>query len=288
MQVDVCCGLREVGVQVRPVTNKGATSEKLADVDDPFREAVTVAAPLAVNEPAATLNVIPPVPAGTVTLVGAVMLPLVASATGWPPLGAFPLRVAVQLEVCWGPSEVGVHVTPVTNRGATSERLAVVDVPFREAVMMAVPSAVNEPAAMLKARLPAPAGTVTLAGAVMLPLVASATAWPPEGAFPLSVTVHVDGCWGLRDVGVQVRPVTKSGATSERFTDEDVPFRETVRVAVALAVNEPAAMVKARLPVPAGTVMLVGAVMLPVVVSASACPPVGAFPLSVTVHVDVC
>jgi hypothetical protein len=67
---------------------------------------------------------------------------------------------------------------------------------------------VNAPATALKVALVEPAGTVTLAGAVSGPLVASGTASPPLPAAALSATVQVDDAFGANEVGLQESDVT--------------------------------------------------------------------------------
>ena len=65
------------------------------------------------------------------------------------------------------------------------------EVPFKEAVMMAVLEAVIPVAVAVKAAEREPAGTVTMAGTVRTGLLSvNVTRTPPEGAAWLSVTVH--------------------------------------------------------------------------------------------------
>ena len=140
---------------------------------------------------------------------------------------------------------------------------------FNVAVTVAVLLVVYEPATIEKLPVVAPEATVSVAGAVINPVVVSATSWPPAGAGPLSVTLQFEDCCGFRDVGLQVSPVTTRGGTSERVADADPPFRDAVTFAELLAVNEPAVTVKVVLAAAAGMLTLDGAVTVPLVVTAT-------------------
>jgi hypothetical protein len=69
-------------------------------------------------------------------------------------------------------------------------------------------------AVALKVAVVAPAGTTTHDGTVSKPLLlASVTLDPPQGALPVSVTMHVLTALCPRLAGLQATPETRTGAS---------------------------------------------------------------------------
>ena len=87
-------------MQARPVTESGATSERLVDLDPLLKDAVMVAELLVVKDPTVSSKVTVAEPAGTVTLAGPLTAPIVPMETGSPSAGAFPLSESVHVVVC--------------------------------------------------------------------------------------------------------------------------------------------------------------------------------------------
>jgi hypothetical protein len=144
----------------------------------------------------------------------------------------------------------------------------------------------------VKVALVLPAATVTLEGTVateVFPLVSVTTA-PPEGAFPLSVTVPVELFPPLTLVGFRVseeRVTAAAGVTvsvADWFAPPYVPEIETLVFCDTLVVLT----LKVALVLPAATVTLEGTVATDVfpLVSVTTVPPEGAVPLRVTVPVE--
>jgi hypothetical protein len=146
---------------------------------------------------------------------------------------------------------------------------------------------VTVPAVAVKDAVVAAAATVTLAGTVKLALLlVKATAEPPVGAGPLKVTVQALVPGPVREAGLQVRPLTVTGAISESVELADVPLAAAVSVAVELLVIVPAIATKLAVVDAAATVIEAGAVsngLLEEMVTLR--PPVGAGALAVTVQV---
>ena len=93
------------------------------------------------------------------------------------------MRVTVQVLEAPELTLVGLQARAVTNIGATRLKLAVCEVPFIVAVMVALCVVVSVPAVAVKVAVAALAGTVTEAGTVRAGLLlVRATTVPPVGA----------------------------------------------------------------------------------------------------------
>src|SRR5262250_1345382 len=134
-----------------------------------------------------------------VTVAGALAALLsLESATCAPPDGAAALRVTVPVDDCAPPvTLVGFSVSEETVMGGG----------------VAVVEAVTACVLTVKLALLAPAGMVTVAGALAALLsLESATCAPPDGAAALSVTVPVDDCAPpVTLVGFSVSEATVTG-----------------------------------------------------------------------------
>ena len=89
---------------------------------------------------------------------------------------------------------VAVHWTDERATGAIKERAAVLETPFRVAVIVAFWSVVKGPVVTVMVAEFAPAGIVTVAGAVTAPVVETAATTPPIPALLLREAVHVQLC----------------------------------------------------------------------------------------------
>ena len=135
----------------------------------------------------------------------------------------------------------------------------------------------------------APAVAVTLAGTVALALLLdSATARPPLGAAPLSVTVHAEVPGAFTLVGLQVTLLGVTVATRLRVVFAVCAFKVAVTVAVVLLLTVPAVAVKVPLLALVAIVMLAGTVSTPVLLDRLTTVVLKAALLSVTVQVEVC
>jgi hypothetical protein len=140
----------------------------------------------------------------------------------------------------------------------------------------------------------APAGTVTDAGMLRVEQASDrATAAPPAGAAPDSVTVQVALAPEDRLEGEQLRPErtaagVDAGAVMVRLAAADEPLSEAVTVTAWFAVTEPAAAVKVAVVAPAATVTEAGTVSaLELSEIATLAPALGAAALRVTVQVEL-
>ncbi len=106
-------------------------------------------------------------PAATVTESGATSSALLLDIeTVAPPVGAALESVTVQLVLPPDPNVVGLQAKAETKTGATRAMVVLCDWPFKVARMVALRSVGIVPVVALKVAEVAPAGTVTLAGAV--------------------------------------------------------------------------------------------------------------------------
>ena len=286
------------GVQLRLVTCScccvdGETVRPVVVVL-PFNPASSVALTAVAVPPAEAMKVTKFCPAATVTLAGTVTVVLLLdSETTVPPEGAFPLIVTVQLAVPGPVTVAGVQLTLVTCSccvdGDTLSPFIVL-LPFRLAVSVAFTVVDVDPADAVKTALACPAATVTLAGTVTVALLLdSETTVPPEGTFPLIVAVQLAVPGPVTVAGAQLTLVTCScGGDTVSPVVVLVPFRLAVNVAFTVVDVDPAEAVKTALACPAATVTLAGTVTVALLLdSETAVPPEGAFPLIVTVQLDV-
>jgi hypothetical protein len=148
-------------------------------------------------------------PAATATEAGVLKrLELSESATVAAPAGAACESVTVQVVLPFAGKLPAAHCSDVTVTGAFSDRLAVFEEPFSEAVRVAVWLAVKEPAVAVKVALLAPEGMVTDVGTVTRDeLDATVATAPPDPAAALRFMVQVAGAAGANAAGLQVSPV---------------------------------------------------------------------------------
>ena len=143
--------------------------------------------------PAVTVNFAEVAPAATVTLAGTLSAgPELLNATTAPPAGASPVNVTLLVVDVFPPMiELGDSVTDESVAGTT---VAVADLltPPYVAVTVTGVELDTAPADTSNLAVFAPAGTVTLAGAVSGPELPNVTIAPPEGATPFKVTELVE------------------------------------------------------------------------------------------------
>jgi hypothetical protein len=274
-----------VGLNVSPVMT-GALIATSAVFETVPRVAVIVAVVLEATADVVMLKFTERAPARTVTDASTEAPLVLESETEVPPVGAGPSRVTVPVAEVPPVTLVGAIVTVVICGGLTV-RTAVFATP-RLAVTVDVAVAVTTEVEMVKVAEVWPPATVTgdetVATAVLL--LVRLTVIPPVGAGPSSVTVPVDGFPPARDAGLSVSEETDGALTlrvavfepprvAEMTGDAVVPTAEVESVKVAVVA--PAGTVT-----DAGTVAALGMLLL----RATAIPPVGAGPLSVTVPVE--
>ncbi len=135
----------------------------------------------------------------------------------------------------------------------------------------------------------APAVAVTLAGTVALALLLdNATASPPLGAAPLSVTVQAEVPGAFTLAGLHVTPLGVTVDTRLTVVFAVCAFSVAVTVAVALLLTVPAVAVKVPLLALVAMVMLAGTVSTPVLLDRLTTVVLNAALFSVTVQVEVC
>jgi hypothetical protein len=146
------------------------------------------------------------------------------------------------------------------SEGAVSDTETVLEVPFRLAVMLAVPLDGTVPAVAVKLDAVEPAGTRTDAGTVKNELLEEmATVAPPAGAVWVNVTAQVVDALEVRLESEQFNPDRAGrGARSESVACEELPLRLAASTALVLLGTELAAAVKVALLDPAATVKLAG------------------------------
>jgi len=222
-------------------------------------------------------------PPGTVTEAGTVSARLPLDSNTWTPLaGAAADKATVQLVEPGVCTVVGEQVTVEMTGpggGAVSDTEAVLEVPFRLAVRLAVPLDGMVPAVAVKLAAVEPAGTRTDAGTVKDELLDErATVAPLAGAAWVNVTAQVVEVPEVRVESEQFNPDRAGrGASSESVAWAELPLRLAVITALVLLATELAAAAKVALLDPAGTVTVAGTVRagLPLD-NATARPPAGA------------
>ena len=178
--------------------------------------------------PAVAVKVAVVLLAPTVTDAGTVNVAvLLDNATVAPPVC---VTVTVQVALPPDPRLAGLHVTPLSSTGATSEIVAVCVLPFSVAVMVAVWLLAIVPAVAVKVADVLPDPTTTEAGTVnAATLLDSVTVAPPVC---VTVAVQVALPPDPRLAGLHVTPLSSSAVTSEIVAVCVLPFRVAVIVPV--------------------------------------------------------
>jgi len=282
------------GVQVR--LDNSATSdseiEKVCEV--PFNLAVRTAIEAAAKVPDFATNEPedkPPdtviVPLGRVS--AALLLDSVIDAV--LPCGTGFVRVMVQVVDVCGSIAPAAQASEDTPSGAVREIVAVADVPFKVPVKVAVWFALTVPVETLKVPDAAPAGTVTLAGAINTgeALFVNIATVPPASAPSERFKVQVALALEASVAAEQLSPVMVGGGSSVRVAVAAGPFKAPVRVAIWFFVTVPTETVNVAVVAPAVTVTDAGTVRVPValLVRVTREPPGSAGFDSVTEHVVV-
>ena len=279
VQVEEALEVSEVGLQERLVGTVFVTRFMEKVTEEPERDAVMTAVLSAVMVEAVAEKVAEVAPAATVTEAGTVSAALLSDKeTTAPPVGAALLRVTVQVEEALEVSEVGLQERLVGTVFVTRLREKVTEEPESDAVMTAVLLVVIVEAVAEKVAEVAPAATVTEAGTVNKALFLDReTTAPPAGAGLLRATVQVLLAPEVRAAGVQLRPVSRVGAS--RLTEKVavLPATEAVMVAEVLAVTRPELAEKVAEEEPAGMVMEAGTVTRELLLErVTTVPPAGA------------
>lgn len=237
---------------------------------------VVVTVKVAELAPAATVTV-----AGTVAVAGSLLLRVTTN----PPAGAGPLRFTVPAAVSPPVTELGVSVNPVSAGGFTvTEALALL--PFEVAVISAVVAAATGDVATVKPAEVAPPGTVTDAGAVAAgSLLVRPTISPPAGAVEPSVTVPETDAPPITLEGATATPVTAGGPTVS-VALLLLPLKVAVMDAEVADATGTVPIAKLAEVAPPGTVTVLAKEAAELsLLRLTAMPPLGAWPLSVTIPV---
>ena len=197
--------------------------------------------------PAVAVKLAVVAPLSTVTEPGTVSAAaLLDTDTTTPPRPAALESVTTQFDV---PAELridGVHASEVRAGGVgTRVRVCVCELPFSDAVTIAVWFVVIVPAVAVKFAVAAPDNTVTEAGTVSVAwLLESATLAPPDPAACDRVTEQADVPPEVRLVGLQETRLTVVGATSRIEAVCELLLYDAVTTAVCVVENVPAVAVK--------------------------------------------
>jgi len=278
----------EVGLSERPVTfGPWTTNGAVADV--PFAVAVIVAVPVVLTATVVTVNVAVVAPAATVTVAGTVApARFDESVIGSPPAGAGLEMVTVPVEfvppsTVVGLSERVVTVGALTFRGPVT--LVVPSVaPIFATTLVVIPDVVTLNVAVLE-----PAGTVTEPGTWAAALSElRVTVSPPDGAWPVRVTVPTEPCPPRTLWGLSVTVIGMAGITGNAHLNV-APKAVTVRFAVTLLVTGTDVIANVPVVAPDGTRTVAGTVTKAVKseLAATEKPAGGAAELSVSVPVIV-
>jgi hypothetical protein len=223
--------------------------------DCPFKDAVIVAEPLVVKDPAVAVKLAVVAPAIEVTDAGTETFALLEPrAIMAPPAGAGLLKVTRQLAVPAGFSDAGVQLTAETweSDARVSDVEAVL--PSSEAVICAELSLVNDPELAVKLAEVAPEAAVTDASTETIALLElSAIDAPEAGPGLLRVAKQVDVPPGFNVAGLQVTLDTRTGAVSVSDAEAKLPLSEAVICAELSIVTDPAVAVKLAVLAPAMT-----------------------------------
>ena len=213
---------------------------------------------------------------------------LLAKETEAPPLGAAAVSVIVQVELPAPLSEAGLQDSPpISAEAAVRLKPVVVEEPFAVAVIVTGVVAETLPAVAVNVAVLLPAATVTEAGTVSAVLVSEIeTDKPPVGAALFNPRVQMVEAPEDMVAGEQLSVEGMIGPRRLRVALAVEPFRVAVSTAVLSVVTVDTVAVKPAVDAPAATVTDAGIVTKALLsVRATTEPPVGAAPVSATVHV---
>ena len=254
VQVALAPEPRLAGVQLNPVTVTGAVSVTAKLLWLPFKLAVTFAVASVEIVPAVTANVAVVAPLATATVPGTPSPALsLDRLTVAPPVFE---TVTVQVALAPEPRLAGVQLNPVTVAGAVSVTAKLLWLPFKLAVTFAVASAETVPAVAANVAVVAPLATATVPGTPSPALsLDRLTVAPPVFE---TVTVQVALAPEPRLAGVQLNPVTVTGAVSVTAKLLWLPFKLAVTFAVASAEIVPAVAANVAVVAPLATATVPG------------------------------
>jgi len=150
--------------------------------------------------------------AGTVTDAGTEREALLLEIpTVLPPDEAAWLRVTVQVVEEPEFTLVGLQASPETRVGATRFRVSLATVPFKVAMTVTLWLVVREPAVAMKLAELAPAGTVTIAGAVNSALLSDRATTMLARVTSFKPTEHVVDAPEVSVAGLQLNDIRASG-----------------------------------------------------------------------------
>jgi hypothetical protein len=247
-------------------TGWGTTSEIVAVLEAPLREAVMVAVCAEESVVVLTVNVTVVEFPATITEAGSANgAALSERETVVPPAGAGLEIVTVQVVFELAASFAAAHCSEETVVGTTRDKGRDWVEPLREAVMTTPRSAENDLAVALKVALLAPAGMVRDAGTVTLAeleLKPTVTGWVAAPLNPIVQRIVPPG-FNIPRLQVSELSVTMAGGTTrDKGRDWVEPLREAVRMTPRFAKNDLAVALKVTLLAPAGMETDAGTVTL--------------------------
>jgi len=228
-------------------------------------------------------------PAGIRTDEGTVKFAwLLTNVTEAPPLRAAVVSVIVQVELPAPVREAGLQVSPLTSTEASVTLTAAeAEAPFAVAVIVTGVAAETAAAAAVNVAVALPAATVTEAGTVRAALLSEMeTSNPPAAATLFKPRVQVVAVPENTVAGEQLSVEGMIGPRRLRVALAVTLFRVAVSTAALSVVTVDTVAVKPAVDAPAATVTDAGIVTKALLsVRATTEPPVGAAPVSATVHV---
>jgi hypothetical protein len=234
--------------QLRPLSVTGAIRFRVAVRVRPFQLALAVAVWSTLSVPAVTVKFPLLAPALIVKLRGTLRVSVLLVKAMVAVVVAALVRATVQVVLCPLPKVSGVQFSVDKRAGATRFNEKVREIPPAVAVRTAFWSVSTAAAVAVNPALAAPAGTVTVPGAVRFELLdASVTAKPLPVAALDSITVHsADPGVSMLDTA-QDRPLNVTGAARFTTVVRVCPFQAALIVAGSSAAMVPAVALKFRL-----------------------------------------
>ena len=170
-------------------------------------------------------------------------------------------NVTVQVLRAFAVNAVGLQVREESVAGRDNARLNVFELPFRLAVITAVPALVKLWAVVVNVVEVLPAAMVTEAGTARAALLLeSETIAPLADAARVKVTVQGLDCPEPKLVGLHVNPERSTGASSVKATERELDPSAAVTVADWVVLMVPALTVKLAVVAPAATLTAAGVV----------------------------
>ncbi len=280
-------GVTLAGLQLKPDSTIAGVSVSVNGFEVEPNAAVITAGVCVLTAVVVTVKFAVDDPEFTVTVLGTVAFPLLLCSDTLVLLVAFPLNVTVHVEDAGGVTLAGLQLKPDSTIAGVSVSVNGFEVEPNVAVITAGVCVLTAVVVTVKFAVDDPEFTVTVLGTVAFPLLLCSDTLVLLVAFPLNVTVHVEDAGGVTLAGLQLKPDSTIAGVRVSVNGFEVEPNVAVITAGVCVLTAVVVTVKFAVDDPEFTVTVLGTVAFPLLLCSDTLVLLVAFPLNVTVHVEV-